>query len=518
MKLKYHFFSGLIFACGLGLGSCNDSFLDRNPKDELSDVSFWKTEDDATKYANGIYLYLIEPENHTIMTDCYTDNAIPVHVGAEQGQLSAGTANSSNPHFLQVWQAAYETIRRCLVFYEHIGEVSMSESAKAQLTAEVQFLEAFAYHNLWKYMGGVPILDHPLQLNEKIPARSSADDTYNYVVTLLDKAAPNLPDIRTASDHGKPSAGACYALKARMAFYNHKYDVAQAAAEKVMQMGKYDLYNNYGDLFQPVAETCNEIIFDREYVENPKNGNEGSYIGQFFAPVDFGGWEALSPTQDMIDSYPCTDGKAITESSLYDPAKPFENRDPRLAFSVFWAGTTCGPMTFNNNNMGDGNHTRTGYCMRKYINPDNYGIPWYDWTNFIYIRYAEVLLTYAEARNELIAAPDSKVYDAVNKVRQRPSVDLPALPEGLTKDQMRTAIRLERRLELAFEGIHLFDTRSYKTTEQDVTKPVYGVDATGAKKLIEKRTFNPNRDYLWAIPLKEVDLSQKVLEQNPGWD
>ena len=102
MKLKYHFLSGLILACGLGLSSCNDSFLERNPKDQLSDVSFWKTADDANKYATGIYLYLIEPENHTIMTDCYTDNAIPVHVGAEQGVLSAGTAVSSNPHFLQL--------------------------------------------------------------------------------------------------------------------------------------------------------------------------------------------------------------------------------------------------------------------------------------------------------------------------------------------------------------------------------------------------------------------------------
>lgn len=86
MRLKYNFI-GLILACGLGLSSCNDSFLDRNPKDQLSDASFWKNAEDAQKFATGIYLYLIEPENHTIMTDCYTDNAIPVHVTAEQGQF-----------------------------------------------------------------------------------------------------------------------------------------------------------------------------------------------------------------------------------------------------------------------------------------------------------------------------------------------------------------------------------------------------------------------------------------------
>lgn len=204
----------------------------------------------------------------------------------------------------------------------------MDEKEKAQLTAEVQFLEAFSYANILKYMGGASLLDHPLELNEKLPSRSSEEETYNHIVGLLDKAAASLPDIRSNSDHGKPSAGACYALKARVAFYAHKYDVAEAAARKVMGMNVYGLYDNYGDLFQPVAELCNEIIFDREYLENPKNSNEGSYIGQFFAPVMMGGWEALSPTQDLIDSYPCKDGKSIKESPFYNPEDPFADRDP----------------------------------------------------------------------------------------------------------------------------------------------------------------------------------------------
>ena len=98
MRLKYNFI-GLILACGLGLSSCNDSFLDRNPKDQLSDASFWKNAEDAQKFATGIYLYLIEPENHTIMTDCYTDNAIPVHVTAEQGTVICWYGNFQQPTF-----------------------------------------------------------------------------------------------------------------------------------------------------------------------------------------------------------------------------------------------------------------------------------------------------------------------------------------------------------------------------------------------------------------------------------
>lgn len=518
MKLRYHLIGGLALACSLGMTACNDSFLDRNPSDQLSDVSFWQNAEDAEKFATSIYLYLIEPENHTIMTDCYTDNALPVHVTAEQGQLSAGTATSSNPHFRQLWTAVYQTVRRCQVFYAHIGDVPMDETYKARLTAEVQFLEAFAYHNILKYMGGASILDHALDLNETLPARSTEEETYNYIVGLLDQAAKHLPNIRSAADRGKPSAGACYALKARLAFYAHKYDVAQEAAQKVMDMGCFGLYDNYNDLFQIAGESSNEILFEREYLEYAKNDNEGSWIDQFFSPLFMGGWEALSPSQDLIDAYPCTDGKSISESPLYDPQHPFENRDPRLGYSVLWNGAEFAGDVFTVTALGNGNCTRTGYTMRKYINPDNFGNNEYGWINFIYLRYAEVLLTYAEARNELLSAPDSKVYDAVNQIRQRPSVDLPPLPEGLTKDQMRDAIRLERRLEFAFEGIHLFDTRSYRTTEKDVTKPVYGMNPQGEKVLIETRKFDPNRDYLWAIPLTEIDLSQGVLKQNPGWD
>lgn len=522
MKLKYYVL-GLVSACAFT--SCNDSFLDRAPKDKLSDTSYWQSKDDAEKFANGIYRYLVQPENHTIMTDCYTANAIPVHVTAEQGQLSAGSAVSTNPHFSQLWQEAYYGIRRCLIFQERIGDVPMDETAKATIKAEVQYLEAFFYATLLKYMGGVPILDHAMALSEEMPGRNTEEEVYAHIVSLLDAAAPKLPSIRTASDNGKPSAGACYALKARVAYYAHKYDVAEAAAKAVMDMNAYDLATDYETLFHPVSELDNEIIFAKQFNPDPANSVEGNRIIQFFAPVDFGGWEAVSPTQDMVDAYQCIDGKSINDSPLYDAANPFANRDPRLACSILWPGAqylgiyngTEYTLTFDNQRMGDGSHTRTGYTMRKYIDPGDYPLWRWGQTNFIYLRYAEVLLTYAEARNENVG-PDEKVYAAINEVRQRPSVDMPALEAGLTKEQMREAIRLERRIEFAFEGIHLFDTRSWKTTEEEVKRPVWGINKEGDPIEIEKRNFNPNRDYLWAIPFNEVDLSKGVLKQNPGWE
>ena len=108
----------------LGLSACNDSFLERAPLDAQSDASFWKTEEDATKFLIGTFRYLVQTENHTLMTDCYTDNAVPVHVFAEQGALSAGTATASNAHFLQLWNDAYSGIRRCLIYKENIDRIT----------------------------------------------------------------------------------------------------------------------------------------------------------------------------------------------------------------------------------------------------------------------------------------------------------------------------------------------------------------------------------------------------------
>ena len=125
-----------------------------------------------------------------------------------------------------------------------------------------------------------------------------------------------------------------------------------------------------------------------------------------------------------------------------------------------------------------------------------------------------MLLIYADAQNEL-KGPDASVYEAVNRIRAR--VNMPSLPAGLNKDQMREAIRHERRVEFAFEGLHMFETRSWKTTEECVKKPVYGMDYTGERVLVDTREFDPNKHYLWALPLTEIDLAKGSLVQNPGY-
>lgn len=513
MKLKY-----LIAVLALMMTNCNDSFLDRMPQDKLSDESFWTVKEDAVQYTTATYRYLVQPGNHMVMLDCYTDNAVPVHIHAEQGDISSCTATASNPHFRQVWQDAYRGIRRCNIFFNNIDRVEMKDSEKQILIGEIEFLRAYFYATLLKFYGGVPVLTKILELNEKIPARNSADEVYKFITEECDKAAAKLPIKRTSNvDLGRANKGAALALKAHISYLMKDYKTALEASKSVIDLNVYDLFDNYENLFQPSGENNREVIFDRQYMENAINNVLGSWIDQFFSPLMMGGWEALSPSQDLVDVYECIDGKSISESPLYDPSDPYKNRDPRLKYSILWNGESFAGGTYTTEGkMGNGNATRTGYTMRKYINPQNAGNEHWGWTNYILFRYTEILLIYAEAENEL-NGPSEKVYSAVNKVRQRPSVEMPALPEGLNKDRMRDAIRHERRVEFTFEGIHLFETRSWRTTEDLVNKPVYGMTFDGKKLLIEQRKFNPNKDYLWGIPLTEIDLSGGSLTQNPGY-
>ena len=509
MKLKYLFVSCLSFMAV----SCNDSFLERLPQDQLADESYWSEPEDAVKYTTAIYRYMTQPGNHMLMLDAYTDNAVPVHVGAEQGEISAGAATATNPHFAQVWSDAYNGIRRCNIFMDNIERVSMNEEQRTVLIGEVEFLRAYFHATLLKFYGGVPILTKALELNEPIPARNSVDEVYDFVMKECDKAAAKLP--LQASDMGRATKGAALALQAHISYLMCKYDVAAKAAKAVIDLGVYKLFPDYGGLFAKANENNCEVIFDHQFMDNAVDPYDtGSWVDQYFAPVDFGGWEALSPSQDLVDAYECIDGKSIQESPLYNEASPYENRDPRLAASILWHGSKFGPITFEATNMGDGNHTRTGYSVRKCVDETNYGCYYWGALNYILFRYAEVLLIYAEGVNET-NGPTAAVYDAVNQVRAR--VSLPELPAGLSKDQMRAAIRHERRVEFPFEGIHLFETRSWKTTEACVKKPVYGRNAKGEKVLVETRKFNPAKDYLWGIPQTEIDLSKGTLKNNPGY-
>jgi len=237
----------------------------------------------------------------------------------------------------------------------------------------------------------------------------------------------------------------------------------------------------------------------------------------------------------MANGLPITD-----PNSGYDPENPFMDRDPRFAASIYYPGQsmklamwgyTADTVRFEHLGiMGLG-----GFKPRKWINEGLVDINNTEGTNKLFIRYAEVLLTYAEAKNEA-SGPDASVYAAIDQLRNRVGMTtLSAAMSGLTKDKMREVIRNERRIELAFEGLRFPDIQRWKIGPQVMVNTL-GLDATFLKrnaypgdhkgitadwyyvtKVIDTRSFNPSRDYLWPIPRKEINSNKKMV-QNPYYD
>jgi hypothetical protein len=247
-----------------------------------------------------------------------------------------------------------------------------------------------------------------------------------------------------------------------------------------------------------------------------------------------GGWGACDPTQDLVEQYEYLDGKTAAEGSkYYDSDHPYANRGKRFYASIIyngseWRGDTIytrlgisnNPNEINVHNRG-GNLGRTGYFMKKLqdstIASTNNDL---DGSNVIIYRYAEVLLNYAEAKNEL-SGPDQTVYNAINKIRER--AGLPDLPKGLSINEMRQKIRHERRIELAFEGKRFYDIRRWKIADNIFSQPIHGMKITKQngklhyeKIPVRKVTFNLSKNYLLPVPQYAMDKNPK-LKQNPGY-
>jgi hypothetical protein len=270
------------------------------------------------------------------------------------------------------------------------------------------------------------------------------------------------------------------------------------------------------------------------------------------------GYSNKLPSQSLVDAFECTDGLTIDKSPLYNPAKPFANRDPRLGFtialpgSVFynyqfethkdslqcWNYNTSPATRVPNQEAINAFATATGYCWRKYVDLTDKADPANSELNVILVRYAEVLLIYAEAKIEK-GEIDQSVYDAINSIRQRSGVNMPAIQPGQSQAQLRSVVRKERLYEFATEGFRLFDIRRWKIADQVMKGPLYGriprgllanapsIDANGIAnysnvpnkadmRVVEVRNFNANRDYLWPIPNIET-VTDPAIVQNPGY-
>lgn len=485
--------------------SC-DGLLDTDPTSQYSTDTFWSGSDEQYEAALvGVYNSLYS--NNLYFNgelEQATPNEISYNSANGTREIALGTALSSNAMFSTCWAASYKGIGRANTLLDYIDDADITDDdTKSQMKGEALFLRALFYSYLVDYFGGVPlILEAPSSEQETWP-RTDKDEVVAQIITDLDSAAALLPtSYSSSSDLGRATKGAALALKARTLLYNERWDEAAEAAKEVIDLGVYDLFPDYRGFYLPENENNEEVIFDVQY-ESPDFLHRHDY-----ECYTLNRW---APLKNLVDEYEMTDGKSIEESDLYDSANPYENRDPRLLQTISIVG-----YKFNGKTMTTSILYESGFGMKKItaytddetqtISDNNSDL------NYIVLRYGEVLLTYAEALNESLSAPNSEVYWAINKIRGRETVNMPEIATGLSQDEMREVIRHERRIELAGEGQFYSDFRRWGTAEDLNNGPVYNY----LGKAIETRSFNPDRDYLFAIPSSEIDENEN-LTQNPGW-
>jgi len=542
------------------VSSCNNSnFLNVTPKNQISSASVWTSSQNADLFLNGIYRN--EPDFRNQGWDIISHYTGYSYVGAEwmnaRQRVYPGGISPENtvsgPNGMWNWGSEYGRIRQCNVFIQNVEKSkTIPQSYKAQRIPEARFLRALFYSWLWENYGGVPIIKIPLDIqsqgNKIFRKRSTQKETFQFIDNELTAIADSLPTTHSASDVGRPTKGAALTLKAWVELNeasplfnpSDNKTLWQNAADtykKVMNLGVYSLDQNFNDLWDPKTQSSNsELIFQRVYT----TAEGGAAVGFRGVTMQGGvetGWGNWTPTQNLVDKFDMNNGKMISDNnSGYDPNHPYKNRSDRFYDSIIyngsvWQGDTVWTQMGGSNQIDLGSQSdisNTGYYTSKYLdksrseaaNVRNRKSP----ENFIYFRYAGVLLGYAEAENEA-NGPVPSVYKAVDQVRAR--VNLPSIENTygtVSQSKMRQIIHNEWATEFCFESKSWFNLRRWKDLKWFNT-PLYGMQITpqsnGTKTYkkvqIASRTWNTYQ-FLMPIPQSVLAQNQTMKGQNGGPD
>jgi starch-binding outer membrane protein, SusD/RagB family len=568
----------------VGLSACEEMFgdyLEKAPGSELPDSVVWNNIDYATYFHNDIYNYQragftgSTARINSSWLDAATDLGETSYPwGGVESSLNVGNyyANSGYSEVQASWEGYYGGIRKVNMFIERIngvpltpGETQESRNTRVeQLINEARFLRAYFYWELVLRYGGVPLVTKTLKFEEpeslKIP-RNSRQECVKFILDELDYVAQRLPETYTTAqtNNGRPTKGTALGYKSRILLFEaspqyntsndpEKWKAAMDASMQVISMNRYKLFKPasanlrqppYQALFVTTAPANTEIMHWQNLPQTDWLRNE--------SPVSWGGIGGLCPTQNLVDMYDMADGTEpilgyhtdgspiINPASGYDDQNPYANRDPRFYATILYNGSEWWyrPIeTFDggiDKPAGNTDATETSYYNRKYMSqvsthPITGGLVFRNW---IFMRYAEILLNYAEARNEY-QGPDEEVYKYLDMVRAREGYGIKtALPRTYTKEQMRQRIQKERAIELCFEEHRWWDVRRWKIAEDVLNRPIMGMKITREKESdttfkykyerikIEDRYFEP-RMYLYPIPKTEM-YKFPELGNNPGW-
>ncbi|MEJ5089966.1 RagB/SusD family nutrient uptake outer membrane protein [Sphingobacterium faecium] len=544
--MKRHILYSLL-ATTLLFGACSKDFLDRTPVNKIPEEEFWRTENDVKLAVNAIYGKLSD--------GMYDDGATDL-VHAQYPWESASTAISAGSLGADIdagW--SYIPIRTCNYFLENVDKAIMDETLKERYKAEVRFIRAYLYIPMVEKFGDIPLVTKVLTKEESNVPRVAKKEVLDFLFKELQEVSTKLP-VSYSSEKGRITKGAALALQSRLYLMENNWEQAARTAQEVMGLGyklfqvsaeselnKKDNYaqfvdfenaddehkfrlglRSYEGIFQVENEGNDEVILDRQYIRvaQPQSNNT------LLAEGSVGGWSSLTPTQNLVNLYvnyktgePVNPVSAEVRAAHYakadkaDFVKEFKNRDPRFYASILFETAPWNALTQDGGyqftwSSGKSNMSITGYNFRKLVDPTSSREQIDSYANVILIRYAEVLLNYAEAQNEK-SGPDATIFDALDQLRVRagmPKVDRSTYG---SQSKLRDLIRNERAVELVLEGVRYYDIRRWKTAP-NVMKNIYDVK----NGLAQERIWN-DRLYLMPVPQSQIDLSYGVLTQNTGY-
>jgi tetratricopeptide (TPR) repeat protein len=521
MKLRNILTYCLIFILLLSSNGCADKFLDFFPEDKITSANFPQDEKDITLLLNGAYSNIKDGFNiweESLFGFGMVDGATPNSFNwgnTSITKIGNGSLSSGDGGFLTFrWKRCYSIIFRANYLLKALEQVSLSDDAKAIYVGEAHFLRGLAYSMLVETYGGVPIVESLLTVEEaRNLSRASAEETWEQAISDYDIAISKLKV--DAPKVGRATKGAALGMKMRAYLYQNKYDKVLEVITQIDALNKYSLFPSYEGLFRLANENNKEVLFDIQYIrgENSQGGMHDQYNG--IGTGSFTRGSRAVPTQNLIDAYETIDGSKV------DPKNPYVGRDPRMEFTCVVPGAYFLGYRFPNYLYPGGAFNHPG-CLLKQFSTRKYKIePISDLPpvgqsdlNYIVLRYADVLLSKAEALIETNGNVDAAV-TLINRIRtERNDVKISLLPAGLSREVAREKLRHERRIEFAFEGLYWSDIKRWK-----IGKDIYPVqikDHIGG--IIETKFPNGYLDHynLLPIPDSERALNNK-LTQNPGW-
>ncbi len=531
MKLIRIIAAGAIIATGAAMTSCNE--LEQPPTNQYTNANFW-TAKNIDKLVNTAYTQLYSAG--TMWGDEeLADNLYNGYRAEDRHLIRRGIATSTTGTF--GWNGWYGGIRSCHTFIENCNAVDgVDPEVVARLMAEARCIRDMIYFRLTSLYGDIPFfMENPTLEYASTLSRTSHAEVIRTITADLEEVIPALPkkEEQDLSDRGRITQAAAAMFRARIALMESDWNAVASWTKRIIdgEFGHYELFPSYSGLFTEENEYNDEVILDMGYVGGVKTWGEITNMKPSTLASNYITW---TPTQALVDSYLTLGGYTIDEAdSDYDENNPYDNRDPRMDATVIHDKSELyDPVTglthtiyidkrsgVGVDNVGSGaglNTTVTGYYTRKWFAPIKDNKSYISGLNIIMMRYADVLLMYAEAMNEL-GQMNSTVWDStIGAIRKRAGFTA-AKALNMPAGDLRQTIRNERRVELALEGLRWWDIKRWKAGKEYLDGPVRGCTFVGGDAVLDTYSFDENRDYLWAIPQSEIDFNPNLKPQNPGF-